>query len=89
MTLLTLTFLFPLLGFVILAFSMGRLPQRWAALIGVGSVGLAALCAFWVGYDFLSRPPVDGVFRLPLWVWLGSTLTACWWPCSCNWMACR
>ena len=70
MTLLTLTFLFPLLGFVILAFSMGRLPQRWAALIGVGSVGLAALCALWVGHDFLSRPPEGGVFRLPLWIWL-------------------
>jgi NADH-quinone oxidoreductase subunit L len=40
---LYLTILFPLLGYVILAFSRGRLSENVSAVIGVGSIGLAAL----------------------------------------------
>ena len=36
MNLLYLTFLFPLIGFVLLAFSRGRLSENLSALIGVG-----------------------------------------------------
>lgn len=43
MSLLYLTFLFPLLGWLVLAFSIGRFGERTAALIGVGSIGLSAL----------------------------------------------
>ncbi len=43
MNLLFLTLLFPLLGWFLLAFSRGRSAENTAALIGVGSVGLAAL----------------------------------------------
>jgi NADH-quinone oxidoreductase subunit L len=58
----------PLLGFAILAASLGRMPGRLAAGIGVGSVGLSALLAGWIGYEFLSGQLA--YYRLPLWTWL-------------------
>lgn len=61
MSLLYLTFLFPLLGWLLLAFSIGRLGERSAALIGVGSIGLSALTTIWVGFDFLNHTPEGGV----------------------------
>jgi len=42
MNLLFLTFVFPLVGFVLLSFSRGRFSENLSALIGVGSVGLSA-----------------------------------------------
>lgn len=59
---------FPLLGFVILAASLGRMPGRFAAGIGVGSVGLSALLVSGIGYEFLSGQLA--YYRLPLWTWL-------------------
>lgn len=70
MNLLFLTFLFPLLGYVLLAFSRGRISENAAAAIGVGSMGLSALSALWVGIDFMQHTPDGGVFRQQLWTWL-------------------
>ncbi|MGL4764004.1 MAG: NADH-quinone oxidoreductase subunit L [Aeromonas sp.] len=70
MSLLYLTFLFPLLGWLILAFSLGRLGERTSALIGVGSIGLSALTTLWVGMDFLANPPEGGVYIQHLWQWM-------------------
>ncbi|MBL0628323.1 NADH-quinone oxidoreductase subunit L [Aeromonas jandaei] len=70
MSLLYLTFLFPLLGWLVLAFSLGRLGERTSALIGVGSIGLSALTTLWVGMDFLANPPEGGVYILHLWQWM-------------------
>ena len=67
MSLLYLTFLFPLLGWLVLAFSIGRLGERSAALIGVGSIGLSALTTIWVGFDFLNHTPEGGVYTQTLW----------------------
>ena len=67
MNLLPLTLLLPLLGFLALAFSRGRLSENQAATIGVGSVGLAALSALWVGWQFLSAPPAGGIPVQPPW----------------------
>lgn len=53
---LYLTILFPLLGYLLLAFSRGRLAETAAAVVGVGSVGLAALTSAWVGSAFLRDP---------------------------------
>lgn len=69
MNLLFLTLLFPLLGWFLLAFSRGRLSENTAALIGVGSVGLAALSAAWVVFQFLSLP-AGGVYTQTLWQWM-------------------
>ena len=69
MNLLFLTCVFPLLGFVLLAFSRGRLSENLAALIGVGSVGLSALTAAVIIWQFNVTPPADGVFTQHLWQW--------------------
>ncbi|MGE6288617.1 NADH-quinone oxidoreductase subunit L [Aeromonas media] len=75
MNLLYLTFLFPLLGWLVLAFSIGRLGERSAALIGVGSIGLSALTTLWVGIDYfnhisLGNMPEGGVYTQTLWQWM-------------------
>ena len=70
MNLLYLTVLFPLLGFCVLAFTRGRLSEDQTALIGVGSVGLAALVGLQIGWVFLATPPADGLYVQTLWQWL-------------------
>lgn len=70
MSLLYLTFVFPLLGWLVLAFSLGRFGERTSALIGAGSIGLSALTTLWVGIDFLSNPPEGGVYIQRLWQWM-------------------
>lgn len=70
MSLLFLTFLFPLLSALLLAFSAGRWQESRAALLGVGSVGLSALVALWVGMDFLAHTPVGGSYQQLLWRWV-------------------
>ncbi|MGL5286829.1 MAG: NADH-quinone oxidoreductase subunit L, partial [Aeromonas sp.] len=70
MSLLTLTFVYPLLGWLLLAFSQGRWSEQRAALVGVGSIGLSALTTLWVGIDFLGNTPEGGVFTQTLWQWI-------------------
>lgn len=70
MNLLFLTFVLPLAGFVLLAFSRGRISENTAAVIGVGSVGLSALVAAWVGVDFLNNMPEGGAYTQTLWGWM-------------------
>lgn len=70
MNLLFLTCLFPLLGWFILAFSRGRLSERTSAVIGVGSVGLSALIAAWIIWQFNVNPPAGGVYTQTLWQWM-------------------
>ncbi|MBP5133878.1 hypothetical protein HUT02_34435, partial [Pseudomonas protegens] len=52
MNLLFLTFVFPLIGFLLLSFSRGRLSENLSALIGVGSIGLSAIVAAYVIWQF-------------------------------------
>ncbi len=70
MNLLFLTCLFPLIGWFILAFSRGQLPERAAAVIGVGSVGLSALVAAYIIWQFNVSPPPGGVYTQTLWQWM-------------------
>ena len=70
MNLLFLTFLFPLVGFLILAFTRGRISENASAVVGVGSLGLSFLTAIWVGYDFVAHPPATGAFTQVLWQWM-------------------
>ena len=70
MNLLFLTFLFPLLGWFILAFSRGRFTETTAAIIGVGSVGLSALTTAWIIWQFNVAPPPGGVYTQLLWQWM-------------------
>ncbi|MGO1657273.1 MAG: NADH-quinone oxidoreductase subunit L [Marinobacter sp.] len=69
--LLPLTFLLPLAGTLILAFSRGKWGYRTSALIGVGSVGLAALVTALLTLDFISEPINAGEPQLvTLWTWI-------------------
>ncbi|MEQ9861860.1 NADH-quinone oxidoreductase subunit L [Pectobacterium cacticida] len=71
MNLLYLTILFPLLGFLLLAFSRGRWSENTSAAVGVGSIGLAALVTAWVVVDFMGQQH-GGVtfFNQHLWTWM-------------------
>lgn len=70
MSLLYLTFLFPLIGFILLAALRDQAGERIATLIGVGSMALSALTALYVGIDFLNNPPAGGAFNQLLWTWM-------------------
>ncbi|SFN31232.1 NADH-quinone oxidoreductase subunit L [Izhakiella capsodis] len=68
MNLLYLTILFPLIGFLLLAFSRGRWSENLSATVGMGSVGLAALVTIYVGVDFFSHGQQP--FTQALWTWM-------------------
>jgi len=70
MNFLFLVFLFPLLGFLILAFGRGKIPENLAAVVGVGSVGLSALVTAIAGVQFLQHPPAGDAYVQPLWTWM-------------------
>ncbi|MGP4715598.1 NADH-quinone oxidoreductase subunit L [Psychrobacter sp. T6-6] len=69
MSLLPLTFIFPLIGFLILAFMRDKLSETVAAIVGVGSMLLSALCTLVVSYTFLTTNPAGTVVQVPLWTW--------------------
>jgi len=70
MNLLYLTFVFPLVGFLLLASLRQRLSENVAAVIGVGSMGLSALTALYVSMDFLQNVPQGGHYVQTLWTWM-------------------
>lgn len=70
MSLLPLTFILPLFGFLILATMRDRLSEKAATIVGVGSMGLAALCALIAGSQFLTTHPQGSVASYPLWTWM-------------------
>ena len=63
----TLSFVLPLIGTLVLALSGGRLGARGAVVIGVGSVGLAALATAWAIALYADG---DGAVRFTLWTWI-------------------
>ncbi|WP_316673194.1 NADH-quinone oxidoreductase subunit L [uncultured Tolumonas sp.] len=72
MNLLFLTCLFPFVGFLILAFSAGRLSENRAALVGVGSIGLSALTTLVVGMQFLQQATAGAIYNQTLWQWINT-----------------
>lgn len=68
MNLLYLTILFPLIGFLLLAFSRGRWSENLSALTGMGSIGLAALVTLYAGIDFFAHGQQP--FTQALWTWM-------------------
>ncbi len=59
--------LFPLASAAILMISLGRMPRLWAAWLGAGSVGLAAICVALVASDYLEDQQVR---ELTVWSWM-------------------
>jgi len=75
MSLLFLTIVFPLLGFLALAFSQGRWSESKAAFIGVGSMGLALAMTVIVILSFYKAdtdPTAPLVFTQSLWTWMST-----------------
>ncbi|MBX4181070.1 NADH-quinone oxidoreductase subunit L [Sodalis sp. CWE] len=54
MNLVYLVPLFPFCGFLLLTFSQGRWSETVSTIIGVGSIGVAALITFFIALDFSS-----------------------------------
>ena len=61
----------PFAGFVLLTLMSGwHRSRRLTAIIGIGSVGLAAALAGLVAFSFVTMPPPDGVYVHTYWTWL-------------------
>ncbi|HUI45831.1 MAG TPA: NADH-quinone oxidoreductase subunit L [Nitrospirota bacterium] len=60
----------PFAGFLILATMGRRLTKRMVAVVGVGSVGLAALLAVFIAVGFVTAPPQGNAFTQTLWTWM-------------------
>jgi NADH-quinone oxidoreductase subunit L len=60
----------PLAGFLIQVLAGPRLPRNIIALIGVGSVGMAAILATIIGAGFIISPPPGYAYSQTLWVWM-------------------
>ena len=59
----------PAAGFVVLVLGGRRLSRRGAAVVGAGSVGLAALVTLLVAASFIASPPPGDAYRQVLWTW--------------------
>ncbi len=59
--------LIPLLSSVILMLGSGNFPRLLIGILGVGSVGSAALLTLALGLDFVSNPEV---VQMTLWTWM-------------------
>lgn len=68
MNMLALTIIFPLIGFVLLAFSRGRWSENLSATVGIGSIGTAALVTAYAGIDFFNNG--RQAYSVPLWNWM-------------------
>ena len=89
MSILSLSILFPVLGFLLLVFSWDRWPQKLATVVGVGSVGLSLLVCLYavfvmgpVSADVAGDVIVNAGMQqaqgwvLPMWTWMSVPLEA-------------
>lgn len=70
MNLIFLTFVFPLIGFLVLSISRGKLSERLSGIIGVGSIGLSCCVALFVISNFNILNPEEKHATQFLWHWL-------------------
>ena len=68
MELLWLVPALPLAGFLVLFATEGRLPDKLVAVVGAGTIGVAALVALLVGNAFVGSG--ETAFVQPLWTWM-------------------
>ena len=60
----------PVVGFLVLVFWGGRLSKTGVALVGSGSIGIAAIIAFGLGLRFWASPPEGHAYVQMLWAWM-------------------
>lgn len=62
----------PLLGFVILSLFGRQFSKPVVAMIGAGTVCIAAVITIVLGIQFLQTPPADGIYRQIMWSWFNT-----------------
>jgi NADH-quinone oxidoreductase subunit L len=62
----------PFTGAAVLALFGSRLSRRMVALLGAGSVGLAAVFTLLIGIEFMMSPPAGNAYVQHLWIWMSS-----------------
>ena len=70
---ISLLWLIPALPFAsasVLVLFGSRLSRRASAVVGVGSIGLAALITILVALSFFSAPPSGSSYTQVLWTWI-------------------
>jgi len=61
----------PVIGFLILTLTQGKLPEVPAGIVGAGSIGLSFLVALLVGLDFMSLAEAGATsYSQTLWTWM-------------------
>lgn len=64
--------LFPLIGFVVLAFFGRQMPKPVIAIIGAGTVCIAAIITIILAFSFLQTPPAGGAYNQLVWLWFSA-----------------
>ena len=62
----------PFASAALLALFGSRLSRRMVAILGAGSVGLAAALTLLIGIEFLMSPPAGDAYVQHLWIWMSS-----------------
>ncbi len=62
----------PFASAAVLALFGSRLSRRMVAILGAGSVGLAAALTLLIGIEFLMSPPAGDAYVQHLWIWMSS-----------------
>ncbi|HUP12685.1 MAG TPA: proton-conducting transporter membrane subunit, partial [Niastella sp.] len=61
--------LFPLTGFLVLAFLGRQMPKKAIAIIGAGTVSVSAILTIILALAFLQTPPAGGAYNQLVWSW--------------------
>src|SRR5207253_10776982 len=67
----------PLAGFLVLSLAGRQLPKSIIALIGAGTISVAATITIILGIQFLQNPPVDDAYTQTLWQWMQTANFSC------------
>src|SRR3954451_2445640 len=67
----------PLAGFLVLSLAGRRLPKTIIALIGAGTITVAAIIAIVLGIQFLQEPPAGDAYTQTLWQWMQTANFSC------------
>ena len=67
----------PLLGFLILFLCGRQLSKTLIAVVGAGTISVAAILVIFLGIQFLQSPPVSGAYTQTLWQWINTSNFSC------------
>ena len=63
--------LMPLIGFLVLVCTLGKLPRLWVGLVGAGSIAIAFILVVLTGLEYLSQPePLPYTVNVYTWMQL-------------------